>query len=545
MIIFIVATILIIGSVSASDLNDTQTMTSQDTTSSNLISTQTQTTDTDSTSSTNSASSSSATTTSNSVTNVTSNTISEDETSTNNISIAKTSTSTLKTSSSQSSTKMTVNSITAESYDKIELKATVASGSTYVNGGTVAFKINGQTVGYANVTNGKASYIYQIPGYSSGTYTITGVYGGTSTYSSTTATNKLKISKTTTTMSLKSVSGEKSSTVRILAVVKASSGSYVYGGYVVFKLNGLTIGTSKVTNGGAAINYTIPSSLSKSSYTITATYGETQSAYSTTKNSTLKILNPATTKTTVSDVTGTAGSKVTITATVKATNGTKANGGKVVFKLNGLTIGSATVSSGTASITYTIPSSYSKSSYTITAIYGGNSNFKSSSTTAKLSLSTADSTVTSALAQYLKATKNCQVNNAVIQSLAKNITAGKTTALAKAKAIFSYLNDKTSYTYYLNTRNGALTTWLKKTGNCVDLTHLLVAVSRAAGIPARYVHGANCVFRSGLVVGHVWAELYVGGTWYKCDISSNYNSFGTIVNWSRCGTINRYASLPF
>lgn len=541
MIIFIVATILIIGSVSATDTDNSQE-TIQDT-SSNLINTLTKTTNTDTTTSTNSASSSSEKTSTN---NITTNTLSEDETKTNTTSttksISKTSTSNVKTSSS---TRMTVNSITANSYDKIELKATIASGSKYVNGGTVAFKINGQTVGHANVKNGKASYVYQLPGYSSGTYTITGVYGGTNTYSSETATNNLKISKSTTTITVKSVSGEKNSKVRILAVVKASSGSYVYGGYVVFKLNGLTIGKSKVTNGGAAINYTIPSSLSKSSYTITAIYGETKSSYSSTASSTLKVYPKTTTKITVNDVSSTAGSKVTLTATVKSSNGTSANGGKVVFKLNGVTIGSATVSSGKASISYSIPSSYSKSSYTITAIYSGNGLFKSNQTTAKLKLVTTDSSVTSEYAKYLVATKNCQVNNAVIKNLAKTITAGKTTALAKAKAIFSYLNDKTSYTYYLNTRKGALSTWNSRCGNCVDLTHILVAVSRAAGIPARYVHGANCVFRSGLVVGHVWGELYVGGTWYKCDISSNYNSFGTIVNWNRCGAINRYISLPF
>jgi len=541
MIIFIVATILIIGSVSATDTNNSQE-TIQDT-SSNLINSQTQTINTATTTTTNSASSSSETTNTN---NITTNTLSEDEktasTASTAKSISKTNTSNLKTSSS---TRMTVNSITAKSYDKIELKATIASGSKYVNGGTVAFKINGQTVGYAKVTNGKASYVYQLPGYSSGTYTITGVYGGTSTYSSETATNKLKISKSTTTTTVKSVSGEKNSKVRILAVVKASSGSYVYGGYVVFKLNGLTIGKSKVTNGGAAINYTIPSSLSKSSYTITAIYGETKSSYSSNATSTLKVYPQTTTKVTVNDVSATAGSKVTITATVKSSNGTSANGGKVVFKLNGLTIGTATVSNGKASISYSIPSSYSKSSYTITAIYGGKSSFKANQTTAKLTLGTTDSSVTSEYAKYLVASKNCEVNNAVIQNLAKTITAGKTTALAKAKAIFSYLNDKTGYTYYLNTRKGALSTWNSRSGNCVDLSHLLVAVSRAAGIPARYVHGANCVFRSGLVVGHVWAELYVGGTWYKCDISSNYNSFGKIVNWNRCGAINRYISLPF
>ncbi|MBQ6443377.1 MAG: Ig-like domain repeat protein [Methanosphaera sp.] len=304
-------------------------------------------------------------------------------------------------------------------------------------------------------------------------------------------------------------------------------------------------------NGGAAINYTIPTSFTKSSYTITATYSGTGALTSSKASSTLKVLALQKTTTSVSDITSSAGKSITVRATVKS-GSTALNGGTVVFKLNGLTIGKATVRSGIASISYTIPKSLTKSAYTITATYGGYIQYQASTTSAKLKLETQtltgkNTTLTqnSALKPYITTSaSNCQVYNSVIQNLAKSLISGKTTTLAQAKAIFSYLNQKTSYDYYANTRYGALGTWNRKAGNCCDMANLMVAVCRAAGIPARYAH-ATCYFRSGLVTGHVWAQVYVNGAWHNCDLTSNSNSFGHIVNWNRCGSIRHYTTLPF
>ncbi|MCE5213726.1 MAG: transglutaminase family protein, partial [Methanobacterium sp.] len=83
------------------------------------------------------------------------------------------------------------------------------------------------------------------------------------------------------------------------------------------------------------------------------------------------------------------------------------------------------------------------------------------------------------------------------------------------------------------------------TANCCDTTNLLVALTRAAGIPARYEHG-ECTFSDG-VFGHVWAQVYVNGNWYRADAISDRNSFGVINNWdtSNWTLIGIYAELPF
>ena len=162
------------------------------------------------------------------------------------------------------------------------------------------------------------------------------------------------------------------------------------------------------------------------------------------------------------------------------------------------------------------------------------------------SITTGTSTVKipASLKKYVKATKNCQVNNARIKSLSKQITRGKNTQKAKAVAIFNWVRNKIGYKFYYNTRKGAVGTLNARSGNCVDTAHLLIALERAAGIPARYIHG-KAKFRSGKWYGHVWAGVYVNGKWYKADATSSRNSFGVIKNWSRAVIKGKYASLPF
>jgi len=121
----------------------------------------------------------------------------------------------------------------------------------------------------------------------------------------------------------------------------------------------------------------------------------------------------------------------------------------------------------------------------------------------------------------------------------------KLTTLEKATNIFNWVRDYVSYSFYYNTKRGAIGTLNSRMGNCVDLSHLMVALSRAAGIPARYAH-ADCKFSSGWC-GHVWAQLYVNGKWINADASNNINDFGVIRNWNTKNNILKgiYSSLPF
>lgn len=135
------------------------------------------------------------------------------------------------------------------------------------------------------------------------------------------------------------------------------------------------------------------------------------------------------------------------------------------------------------------------------------------------------------LGPYLSASTNCQVSNEAIVALANQLTYGITNTLDKAIAIYNYVRDSISYSFYYDTHYGAVGTLNAKTGNCVDQSHLSIALYRAAGIPARYVHG-TCSFSSGGVYGHVWSQVLIGDTWVVSDTTSTRNSFDNVVNWN-------------
>ena len=163
------------------------------------------------------------------------------------------------------------------------------------------------------------------------------------------------------------------------------------------------------------------------------------------------------------------------------------------------------------------------------------------------SSSTTDTTIPSDLLIYLQATANCQSDSATIIALANSITAGATTNYEKAVLIYNWVRDNLAYSFYYNTQKGALGTLQSMSANCCDHAHLVVALARAAGLPARYVHGYCYFTSSGTWYGHVWAEIYVDGTWITADATSSRNSLGVIKNWDTSSWTLKgvYAELPF
>jgi transglutaminase-like putative cysteine protease len=145
---------------------------------------------------------------------------------------------------------------------------------------------------------------------------------------------------------------------------------------------------------------------------------------------------------------------------------------------------------------------------------------------------------------YLSSTNNCQVTDSTIKSMAKSITSGATSYTSKATKIFNWVRDHLAYSFYYNTKYGAVKTLSYRKGNCVDHAHLMNALMRAVGIQSRYVHVSG-KFTSGSTYGHVYSEVYVNGKWVKADASSSKNSLGVINSWTLVKYKGTYASLPF
>ena len=168
-------------------------------------------------------------------------------------------------------------------------------------------------------------------------------------------------------------------------------------------------------------------------------------------------------------------------------------------------------------------------------------------TSAKKSTVKAIQKISKALKAYLSSSKNCQVTNKEIKSLATKLTSTLKSDYEKGKKLFEWVRDHIGYDKYRNTRRGAVKTLQNRLGNCVDQSHLLVALSRAAGIPARYVNGNNCRFTTGYVSGHVWTEMYIKNKWTVADTTSSRNTLGTIRNWNTksFSLVGKYSGINF
>ena len=118
------------------------------------------------------------------------------------------------------------------------------------------------------------------------------------------------------------------------------------------------------------------------------------------------------------------------------------------------------------------------------------------------------------LSPYLEAREYWEVNNTNIQQRADQIVGTETNAYEVARLIVEYVS---SYVTYEVTpqRKGALETLSSGRGDCDCFSDLVIAISRAVGLPARMDLGWG--YQENLV-GHAWVEFYLPGKgWQPAD----------------------------
>ena len=153
-------------------------------------------------------------------------------------------------------------------------------------------------------------------------------------------------------------------------------------------------------------------------------------------------------------------------------------------------------------------------------------------------------TIRPAQNQNLGSTPMAPSNDSRIKAIAGKLKGA--TPMETAKNIFKFANDGTEFQNYLNSKKGALGALESKQANCCDQSHLVIALLRAAEVPARYAHCNPCRFTaSGMVTGHVWPEAYIDGKWVPMDTTSNKNAVGETNNFKALGTMKHYSKLPF
>lgn len=110
--------------------------------------------------------------------------------------------------------------------------------------------------------------------------------------------------------------------------------------------------------------------------------------------------------------------------------------------------------------------------------------------------------------------------NPQILSLAADLSKGKDTVCDQVRAFYNYAGDKLVYTYNRNDW-GAQATLGEMGADCTEYASLMIALSRASGIPARYFEGLLYLGAENddlAKTEHAWLDVYLPGAgWVAMD----------------------------
>ena len=274
---------------------------------------------------------------------------------------------------------------------KLSAKITDAKTGQNINEGKAVFKLNSKTVGYSNVNNGIATYVYDATSLTPKNYVITVKYGETSNYLSSSSDSTLTVVRDASKIVVSNVTVISNETVKITATVtNKNNGVYATSGKVAFKLNGKTIGYANVTNGKAILTYKAVHSAK--TYKLNATYGGNNLLNSSVSPMSSFIVTARPTKMTVNKISGYSTVVELKASVVDKLTSKNLSSGVIVFKINDKTVGNASISNGKASIKYNA-SQLARGTYKISALLKPTSIYAASNATNNLTIM-AESTFT-------------------------------------------------------------------------------------------------------------------------------------------------------
>jgi uncharacterized repeat protein (TIGR03803 family) len=248
------------------------------------------------------------------------------------------------------------------------------SGNGTAPTGVVTLSFNGTTIGTITLSNGSGNFAASTTGLPAGSYAVTASYPGDLQYAGSSANLTITVtgaSATSTTLTATPNPVATGATVKLAATVKKTTGTGTPTGNVTFKSGTTTLATVGLSGGVATLSAPT-TGYPLGTYPITASYaGDANDVASTSSTVNLVVANASTTALSITPSSVKVGGNVTLKATVSATAGGTPTG-TVNFVYNGSTLVSATLSGGVASVT--VPTTgYPVATYSITAVYTGNS----------------------------------------------------------------------------------------------------------------------------------------------------------------------------
>jgi len=124
--------------------------------------------------------------------------------------------------------------------------------------------------------------------------------------------------------------------------------------------------------------------------------------------------------------------------------------------------------------------------------------------------------------EFIQPELHIESSNPQIISLAKELSKGKKTSCEQVRAFYDYAGDELIYTYNRNAW-GAQATFGLMGADCTEYASLVIALSRAENIPARYYEGLLYLEDSEreaqiAQTEHAWLDVYLPGNgWVAID----------------------------
>ncbi len=292
-------------------------------------------------------------------------------------------------------TMVTVANISAGLGQTVTMSATLSTTSGQaLSGKTLTFTVNYTVIGSA-LTNsaGVATLPYAIPaGTATGNYTITAFFTEDSTNAASYGTSTLTVTaappKTATSVSVPNQIRTQGQSITLTASLKTMSGTALGGQSVSFTVDGVAVGSAATNSSGtASVPYTIAANTTAGSYPVKAVFAGDATHTASSGTGTLTIKYALTLS--VPAVSGTAGTSVTLSATLaKTAGGAGVSGKTLAFVVDGKAAGSAvTNSAGGASLSYAIPAGAAAGSHPVTVSFNGAADNSYTSTTGSGTLS--------------------------------------------------------------------------------------------------------------------------------------------------------------
>ncbi len=299
-----------------------------------------------------------------------------------------TSTSTAQTVTVTSSTATTTTTVTATpssaTYGQsVSLKATVAASSGTATG-TVTFTTGSTSLGTCTLSSGTCTLATTALPF--GSDTVTAAYGGATGFGTSSGTVGVTVSaaSTSTTVTATPTSAAFGASVTLKATVTSSGGTPT--GLVTFKTGSTSLGSCTLASGTCSASTT---ALPVGSETVTATYAGATDFTASSGTASVSVSTAASTTTvTATPTSGSYGASITLKATTSSTAGTPT--GTITFTNGSTSLGTCTLASGTCSVSTT---ALPVGTDTVTASYGGATDFATSSGTVSVTISKVTTTI--------------------------------------------------------------------------------------------------------------------------------------------------------